>query len=187
MKSSILTTDESLTQFFYKSLNKVNKKSLCPLPEEFILYSSEVLNKYAFSENFFENVDGKVNEKTLGVHLLEANQKTASERKLIYQDVGDTILVQLGFFPNRIKRKQITESYYLNLGKVAYSNMEKLNCTFYDIPNFYDLFSSSLEGVVKVLSAMANSSHFESFEEYLLHGSDNNHIFHHKIDSKKIS
>lgn len=170
-KKNILT-NESLTQFFYKNLNKVNKNSLCPIPQEFLLYSSNVLSDYAVSEKFFDTTNGKVNEKILGISFLEAEAKTISEKRHIYKDVGDSILIQLGLFPDRIKKRSASSDYYLHLGKSAYANMESLDCRFYDIPNFYNLFSSSLEYMVNLLATMSKSHKYNSFEEYLLHSTD---------------
>jgi hypothetical protein len=168
MDKNKILTNESLTQFFYKNLNQVNKNSLCPIPQEFILYSSNVLSDYASSDKFFNTNDGRVNEKVLGISFLEAEAKSRSEKKIIYKDVGDTILVQLGLFPDRIKKKNASQGYYINLGKSAYANMETLDCRFYDIPNFYNLFSSSFEYMIELLATMAQANKFNSFEEYLL-------------------
>ncbi len=187
MDGNKFISNESLIQFFYKDLDKINKKSVCPLPHEFILYSSEVLNDYALSDRFFQTQEGRVNEKVLGINFLEATHKSPRERKEIYKDVGDTVLVQLGFFSERVKRKGPDPKYYIHLGKSAYAGMEKLNASFYDIPNFYNLFSSSLEQMVNLLVTMRESHNFDSFEQYLLEGSEEyKNLFIH-ITSKKVS
>jgi hypothetical protein len=177
MNENNLLLGESLVQFFYKNLDQVNKNSICPLPHEFILYSSEVLNQYALSENFFNTTEGGVNEKILGTSFLEAKHKSKNEKKTIYKDVGDTALVQLGLFPKRLDKKHVTQKYYLNLGKSAYAQMENLNCSFYDIPNFYNLFSSSLEYIINLLSAMSEMNKFDSFEKYLVSSEDDQNLF----------
>ena len=166
-KNKILSHD-SLIQFFYKDLDQVNKNSICPLPHEFILYSCEVLNDYALSDRFFNTAEGRVNEKVLGINFLEANHKSYREKKEIYKDVGDTILVQLGLFSKHLKRKNNTAKYYLDLGRSAYAHMENLDCNFYDIPNFYNLFSSSFEHMINLLAVMQESHNFDSFEQYLI-------------------
>lgn len=168
MNDKELITEESLSSYFYKSLDFVNRRAICPLPQEFVWYSSEVLNSYVHSEKFFEANNGKVNEKLLGVQLLEAQRKSISEKKTLFKDIGDTTLVQLGFFSDRVSSKNVTAQYYLNIGKTAYTQMESLNCTFYDIPNFFKLFASSLEHMIGLLVEMQKSSSFESFNEYLL-------------------
>lgn len=163
-----LITGESLSSYFYKNLDQVNKSSLCPLPQEFIWYSSEVLNSYALSDKFFEATNGKVHEKLLGVQLLEAQQKNIHEKKAMLKDIGDTTLVQLGFFSDRVNSKNLPEKYYINIGKTAYNHMESLNCTFYDIPNFFNLLATSYENIIRLLTEVKKSTTFENFNEYLL-------------------
>ena len=182
MTKAKILTHSSLTEFFYTNLDKVNKSSLCPLPQEFILYSSEVLNKYSMSETFFEAQNGKINEKILGMNFLQAGRESITKRKMIYQDVGDTVLVQLGFFPERINKKSPSKQYYIHLGKSAYMKMETLDCSFYDIPNFYNLFSSSLESIISVLRDASQACSFDTFEEYLLHKPEEE-----GLDKKKVS
>ena len=139
------------------------------MPQEFILYSSQVLNHYAISDKFFtSDGDGKVNEKILGIELLTAEQKSQKERRAIYKDIGDTILVQLGIFPKRVSKKSISEKYYIHLGKSAYAQMESLECSFYDIPHFFHLFSTSFEYIIELLLAMKEITRFETFEQYLI-------------------
>lgn len=166
MSEKNILIDESLTSFFYKNLDLVNKNSLCPLPQEFILYSSEVLNKFAFSE--------KLDDKILGVEFLKAQAKPAHERKIIYKDVGDRILVQLGIFPKRVNKKSVNKKYYIHIGKSAYSHMEALDCSFYDIPHFFHLLSTSLEYIIDLLLAMRELTKFETFEQYLVQSSYEN-------------
>lgn len=164
MSENKIITEESLVQFFYRGLDEINKNSLCPLPQEFIWYSSEVLNLYTCSEKFFTSSNGRVSEKLLGVELLQAQQLTENEKKKIYKDIGDTILVQLGVF----SKEDSLNSYYINIGKSAYRNMDQLNCSFYDIPNFYQLFSTSLEHVLNVLIKLKEVLSVENFHDYFL-------------------
>ena len=138
MSEKQLLVGESLTTFFYRNLDEVNKKSLCPLPQEFIWYSSEVLTTYTDPEKYFSTDGGKINEKVLGLKLLEAHQKPISEKKALFKDIGDTTLVQLGLFSSSVKKKSPPKSYYINIGKSAYAQMETLDCSFYDIPQFYN-------------------------------------------------
>lgn len=182
----LIISNQTLTEYFYTSLSEVNKQSSCPLPQEFILYSSEVLDRYALSEMFFEHERGKLNEKVLGLNFLEAQQKSISERKQMYLDVGDTILIQLGVFKDRIKKKQNSEGYYISLGKSAYSQAASLDCTFYDIPNFFNLLSTSLENLIVILSAMSESLNYDSLEQYLL-DTDKTEYFSFKAPKKKVS
>ena len=47
----------------------LNKKTMNPLSQEAIYYSSRVMDKYSLSNKYFEVQDGRVREKTLGLKL----------------------------------------------------------------------------------------------------------------------
>lgn len=178
----IILSSENLSEYFYGCLSDVNRQANCPLPQEFILYSSEVMHKYAISENYFVN-DSK--ERVLGMELLQAEEKTLSEKKEIYREIGDLVLFQLGIFPQRINSKSPSKGYYLNIGRSAYTKAAHLNCSFYDIPNFYHLLSTSLENLVKILTHAAESFSHESLEQYLLENDDA--VIDFSFSTKKIA
>lgn len=156
----IIVSGQSLSDYFYRHLSDVNKKSNCPLPQEFILYSSEVMQEFAFA--------GRAEENVLGVEFLKAEQKSIGEKKVIYKEIGDSILFQLGMFPDGITKKSPSKSYYINLGKSAYSKAAALDCSFYDIPNFYNLLATSLENLIMVLTHVSGKFNYDSLEQYLL-------------------
>ena len=51
-RSSIITVPD-LRSFFFQSLDELNNRSLCPVPQEAIFYSSTVLDRLALSASFF--------------------------------------------------------------------------------------------------------------------------------------
>ncbi len=168
MGNETIITSASLSDFFYKDLSLKNKIFPCPLPEEFLFYSSLTLEKYSLSENFFESEAGKVSEKILGMRYLESKSKTREEKLSELKDIGDTVLVLLGFFSDSVNKKLITRDYYLSIAQSAYSDLGKLNSSFYDIPNFYNLFASSLGNTVKLLESVATEFKMADSEQYLL-------------------
>lgn len=168
MSNQTILTSSCLSDFFYQGLSQKNKVNPCPLPEEFIFYSSLTLEKYAFSENYFEMSSGKVNQKILGMRYLESGQKSREEKISELKDIGDTVLVLLGFFSESVNKKIISREYYLSIARNAYSDLSKLNTQFYDIPNFYNLFSSSLQNTISLLEGMAQDFQFSDSDQYLL-------------------
>lgn len=163
-----LITNSSLNEFFYKKLSRKNKEVACPLPEEFIFYSSLVLERYALSDVFFTSESGKMNEKILGVKLLETLNKETENKVTDLKDIGDTVLVQLGLFSGSVKKKLTTKTYYLTVAQNAYHELDGLNSQFYDIPNFYKLFATSLDKTVSLLGIMADEFNQIGLENYLL-------------------
>ena len=98
IKNSEITLEPSLQSFFFDELVAVNNKSTNPLPTEAIYYSSNVLDKFGESVNFFELDEGRVREKILGLKLLESGQMIRSQQKKVLKDIGDTALFICGFF-----------------------------------------------------------------------------------------
>lgn len=163
-----LITSSSLNEFFYKKLTRKNKEVVCPLPEEFIFYSSLVLERYALSDVFFNAKEGKVNEKILGVKLLETLNTTNENKVSDLKDIGDTVLVQLGLFSESVKKKLINKGYYLTLARNAYHELDGMNSQFYDIPHFYKLFATSLDKTISLLEVMADEFNDLETSSYLL-------------------
>ena len=162
-----------LSTYFFDKLHFQNSRSLCPVPEEMLLYSSQVLNKYSLSSEFFEMKNGKVSSKILGLEALSARAKSMSEQKKIYKDIADTALVLTGFFGESINKKIIDKSYYIQLGQMAYSKVHSLDVTFLDMPHFYKRMSSSfpiLMELIKSLSCELNFQEQLSDNELLIRG-----------------
>ncbi len=149
----ILSTN--LKGFFFDGLSELNKKSLCPIPESVIYYSSDVLDKFALSEDFFEVSDGKVREKILGMKLLEATQFTREEQKRVYKEVGDMSLLVCGYFSESVNKKIVDTQYYSQLGRMAYSHLNNVIPSFLDIPSFYGMVATCFESLTTLMTIMA--------------------------------
>lgn len=149
----ILSTN--LKGFFFDGLSELNKKSLCPIPESVIYYSSDVLDKFALSEDFFEVSDGKVREKILGMKLLEATQLTREEQTRVYKEVGDMSLLVCGYFSESVNKKIVDTQYYSQLGRMAYSHLNNVIPSFLDIPSFYGMVATCFESLTTLMTIMA--------------------------------
>lgn len=148
----------SLKGFFFEGLNDLNKKSLCPVPESVIYYSSNVLDKFALSSDFFETSEGKVREKILGTKLLEATQMSRDEQKKIYKEVGDMSLLVCGYFSESVNKKIVDTHYYAQLGKMAYSHLNHVIPNFMDIPSFYGMVSTCFESLTTLMMILASKN-----------------------------
>jgi hypothetical protein len=153
-KKIILTTN--LKGFFFEGLSELNKKSICPVPESIIYYSSDVLDKFALSEDFFETTDGKVREKILGMKLLEASLHNREEQKKIYKEVADMSLLVCGYFSESVNNKIVDTQYYAQLGKMAYSHLNNVTPRFLDIPHFYGMVATCFESLTTLMTLLAS-------------------------------
>ena len=157
----------NLKGFFFDGLVELNKKSLCPVPESVLYYSSEVLDKFALSQDFFEVSEGKVRQKILGMKLLEATQMTRDEQKKVYREVGEMSLLVCGYFSESVNKKIVDTQYYAQIGKMAYGHLNTMAPSFLDIPSFYQIVATSFESLTTLMAILASSSR----------GSENNVLF----------
>lgn len=155
-KKIILQTN--LKGYFFEGLNSLNKKSLCPVPESVIFYSSDVLDKFALSQDFFEVSDGKVREKILGIKLLEATQMSREDQRRVYKEVADMSLMVCGYFAESTNKKLVDTNYYAQIGKTAYSHLDSMSPRFLDIPSFYQMFATCFESMTTLMSILASES-----------------------------
>lgn len=178
-KKIILSSN--LQGYFFENLNELNKKSLCPVPESIIYYSSEVLDKFALSQEFFDYSDGKAREKILGMKLLEAMQMGRDEQKRIYKEVADMSLMVCGYFSQSTQKKLVDTHYYAQLGKMAYHHLNNCVPSFLDIPSFYAMIATSFESTTTLMTLLASQSHI---------GVDNTLIFkkalNDELDEKEM-
>lgn len=163
-KKIILSSN--LKGFFFDGLYELNKKSLCPVPESVIYYSSDVLDKFALSQDFFETSEGKVREKILGMKLLEASQLNREEQKKVYKEVGDMSLMVCGYFAESVNKKIVDTHYYSQLGRMAYSHLNNVSPTFFDIPHFYGMVATCFESLTTLMTLLASKE--KGFENNLI-------------------
>lgn len=167
----------SLKGFFFEGLSELNKKSLCPVPESIIFYSSDVLDKFTLSEDFFDFSEGKVREKILGMKLLEATQYSREEQKRIYREVGEMSLMVCGYFSQSVNKKIVDTNYYSQIGKMAYSHLNSVTPKFFDIPHFYGMVATCFESLTTLLTLLASREK----------GYENNLIFQKIMNDEEVS
>lgn len=176
-KKIVLQTN--LQGYFFDGLNTLNKKSLCPVPESVIFYSSDVLDKFALSQDFFDVSDeGKVREKVLGLKLLEATQLSREEQRKVYKEVADMSLLVCGYFSESTHKKIVDAQYYSQIGKMAYSHLNSMAPSFLDIPSFYNMFATCFESMTTLMSLLATQNRT---------GIENNLIFKKVLREEHVS
>lgn len=165
-RNAIITVP-NLKTYFFDGLNELNNRSVCPVPQEVIYYSSDVLNKFTLSQDFFDVNDGKVRQKILGIKMLEALQLPRDEQKKIYKEVADTALFVCGYFSESVNRKILDTSYYSKLGRTAYGHLNSVVPHYLDIPCFYSMLATSFGPLTGLISKLASQDRFEN-ENYIL-------------------
>ncbi len=160
---------ENLSSYFFSKLDELNKKSLCPLPQETLFYSSTLLEDYSLSDKYFNVSDeGRVREKILGTMFLEANQKGKEEQKRIYKDIADTSLMVSGYFRDSINKKIIDKNYYSELGKLSYLKLNQLEPRVMNTTQFYKLLSLFFETLSSMMALMAKGDKSDPLKHMML-------------------
>ncbi len=172
-----IITVPSLQTYFFDVLSDFNRKAPCPIPQEIIYYSSDVLEKFALSGEFYDSREGRVREKILGTKLLEATLVSREEQKRIYKEVGDTALFLCGYFAESTQKKLVDANYYSQLGRSAYQNLNGVMPNFFDIPSFYSMLSTSFGPMVDLISKVASvdrfgNEHHLNFKRVMVSGSE---------------
>ena len=145
----------SLQGFFYNHLQEFNKRSLNPLRQETIFYSSLVMDAYGESSKLFEQVDNKAREKVLGVKLMESSQFPREKQKQILKDIAETSLLMCGFFYDSLNKKIVDAKYYEDIGKIAYTRLDSFAPEAYDIPSFFKNMAIHFSDVTLLMSLIS--------------------------------
>lgn len=161
--SIILET--SLQSFFYDELQSVNRKSSSPLPNETIFYSSLVMDKFIHAKEYFEVVEGKVREKTLGLKLLETHHLESRKRKVALQDIGDTALMLCGYFSDSVNEKIVDVKYYHDVGMSAYGQLNSLVTSFYDVQYFYKKLATQFNMLTRLIQIVQSTQSSNSSQD----------------------
>lgn len=169
---SSFVLESSLQSYFYTELQEVNERLVGPLPNETIFYSSLVMDKFGSVSNYFDiSESGKVQNKVLGVKLLESSHLKGEAKASLLKDVGDTALLICGYFSDSLNKKIIDCSYYEDIGQSAYQQLNGLVPSFYDVPYFYDGLSLSFSRLTNVMNIVAQKTMGNSWDQdsiYLL-------------------
>lgn len=153
--SSNLVLESSLQSFFFDRLQEVNRKSSRPVSNESIFYLSIVLDQFQESEKLFEEEEGRIREKVLGIKLMESTQLPESQMKRSLREIGDTALFVCGYFYDSLNSKMIDAGYYENLGQIAYQRLDNFFPKAYEVPAFYNKLSQRFNDLTNLVSIIS--------------------------------
>jgi hypothetical protein len=156
-----LILKQDLKSYFYEGLSQINAEILSPLPTEFIDYSCGVLESYSNSDRFDHTC-------ALGLDFLKSFEGTVEKKRETLKVIGDKSLLLTSFYADSIKRKIVDKSYYLQLGKTAYSQLHDFYPTCYRIPAFFKLMSTHLEILSALCLRLSIEMSAESESDYYL-------------------
>lgn len=62
-------------------------------------------------------------KKVVALDFLESANKTGKQQEIMQKDVGDNCLIFSGLFPGQAKRRRVNISYFVHMGRTAYSDL----------------------------------------------------------------
>lgn len=146
MKSLILHATS--TAQWHTLLNEAQKHSSIYLKEDLECYLVFLLMRFAEQPALANSV--------LGLEFLNSCQTLADPtRQYLLKDVGDKCLLFAGLFPRRAQRRRVKVSYFIKLGRTAYSTLS--NYQFPEEPLFTSLCEEFIN-LMDVLQAMREDS-----------------------------
>ncbi len=158
----------NLDSFFFEELIAINRVAKCPLPQEFLFYSSKILQNYSTSEKLYNFSEKGVREKILGEMLLSANFKAKEEKIRMLKEVGDISLLLSGYFAKSLEKKIVDRKPYKDLGKIAYSRINDLNFNCMNFPNFFKGLETCFDLVSSHLNCLASIDKSDSQKHLLI-------------------
>ena len=93
--------------------------------------------------------------KILALDYLNCQKSSGTIRQELLRDVGDQCLLFSGLFPKLAERRQVKNSYYVNLGRGAYSDLS--GSLRHSLANMYAQLSESFVSLMDVLRAIRTS------------------------------
>jgi hypothetical protein len=102
----------------------------------------------------------EVAQQVFATSFLEAMQQQQRQRLESLRDVGDQCLLFTGLFPQAAKRKQVKLSYFVDLGRSAYSN---ISASAHDL---YWLLAYQFVAMMDVLQSIKKESDLLPLDAY---------------------
>lgn len=152
----MLVLTSSIQAYFREALDSAMRSSQISFTEPVQVYIVHLLNEFSRSERAFAGADPK-EPLTLAELLERALAADDREALRIYRHLGDTSLYLLGFFREAQQKGIVSETYYRDMGALAYSHASGLSrgYTFNNALLFQEL-SDRFGDVVTIMATIAH-------------------------------
>lgn len=90
--------------------------------------------------------------KIMAMEFLQSMHKSGKERSDSLRDVGDQCLLFSGLFPKRAERRRVKVSYFVNIGKAAYTQLSETRME--GLAKLYQTLALQFVAMMDVLQAV---------------------------------
>ncbi len=155
---------QGFDDFFVDEIEAAEEKLGLKLGPHSKLYLLHLLKHLSESEDFFYSEI--VQDKPLGVVLLEALHKNIFEKTRELKAVGDLALIFSGLYPEFLTRRLLDIDYFINLGRRSYHLLSDTYSPYRSKQELFRLYSQLVTDFVRLIEILTEISGDLKFMDY---------------------
>ena len=147
--------------FFVDEIEAAQEKLNIEVSPHSKLYLLHLLKHLSESRDFF--FSDVVQEKPLGIVIMEALHKNLFERTRDLKAVGDLSLIFSGLYPEHLTRRTVDIDYFIETGKRSYSLLSEAYGPYrtkQELHNLYSLLVAEFISLIEILTEISGELNF---------------------------
>ncbi len=147
--------------FFIDEIEAAQKRLQINLSPQSKLYLLHLLKHLSESSDFFYSE--VVQDKPLGIVLMEALHKNLFERSRDLKAVGDLSLIFSGLYPDHLTRRTVDIDYFIDTGRRSYSLLSQMYGPYRSkqgLHNLYSMLVAEFVSLIEILTEISGELHF---------------------------
>lgn len=121
-ESSRLLATRDVREYFQHRVAESVERQQVPVSDDTVVYVVDLLTRFTRTDRFYEWSPEGMQLTPLALTLGEAlRARSAEERRIALQRLGDVALFVAGVFTDSLERKAVDVDYYIAMGENAYS------------------------------------------------------------------
>ncbi len=147
--------------FFVDEIEAAQEKLNIEVSPHSKLYLLHLLKHLSENRDFFYTE--VVQEKPLGIVIMEALHKNLFERARDLKAVGDLSLIFSGLYPEYLTRRTVDIDYFIQIGRRSYSLLSETYGPYRtkrDICNLYSMLVAEFISLIEILTEISGELNF---------------------------
>ncbi len=147
--------------FFIDEIEAAEKKLQLTLSPHTKLYILYLLKRLSENQDFFYSE--VIQDKPLGIVLMEAIHKNIFEKARDLKAVGDVSLIFSGLYPDFLTRRTVDIDYFIQIGQKSYSLLSDTYSPYrtkQELTKLYSLLVSEFMILIEVLTEISDDLNF---------------------------
>ncbi len=147
--------------FFVDEIEAAQEKLCIEVSPHSKLYLLHLLKHLSESRDFFYS--DVVQEKPLGIVIMEALHKDIFERTRDLKAVGDLSLIFSGLYPEHLTRRTVDIDYFIEIGRRSYSLLSETYGPYrtkQELRNLYSILVAEFFSLIEILTEISGELNF---------------------------